>query len=354
MSIYIFNFITFYLYEIIIPKIKNRDKIITIVIGMQLLLLSCLRNISVGVDLGNYIPRFYIINETRWRDLFNIIDVVDFEFGYILFNKIVGIIYNNERFLLIIVSVIIVLRISKFIYYNSKIKWLSFFLFVTLGFWGNSLNIIRQFIAIAILLPAVNYITENKLKKFILNVIIAAFIHKTALIFLILYPLSKVKITKRYIFVVASICIILSKFSVDIINLIANFFNYNFYINDIGNGLGNGKGMFILLSSVLIVALIYKKYINEKDKNFNIYIHMIIISIVFNTLAFNFALMGRVMHYFTISMIILIPNVIFYMKEKIDKYIATYLVAFLSIYYYIFIILQKDLNVVVPYKFVWQ
>ncbi|MEL5898977.1 EpsG family protein, partial [Clostridium sporogenes] len=143
MDIYIISLIAISIFGIVRSK-----KLQTVLCGILLFSISAFRSTDIGIDLSNYIPYFYDFSNTPLQNLFN----SNLEYGYVLFNKIIGSIWLNERFLLITTSAFIIFFISKYIYENSKIPWFSFYLFVSLMFFGSTLNLLRQSMSIVLVL----------------------------------------------------------------------------------------------------------------------------------------------------------------------------------------------------------
>ncbi|WP_381426383.1 EpsG family protein [Sporosarcina thermotolerans] len=326
---------------------KNKDLIFIILISTQLILLSLLRDLNVGADTAVYVNRFHIIAQTAWERIFQLSDIVDFEIGFIILNKLIGIVWENESFFLAVTSSIIILSISKYIYKNSKIVWLSFVIFIAFGFWGMSLNTLRQFIAIALILPSIKYIKSRDLIKFVIHILIASFFHISALSFLIIYPLFKMKINKFYITLVICIGVAVNLFSTKIIYFLMGIFGYHLYVGRVGNG--SGTGMLLMLSLIAIAALLYRRSAIRNGEDYDLYIHILIVSILLNILALDFNLAGRAMIYFTIHCIILIPNIIYTIKPKMDRSVGIYIVLLGAMFYYL-IILTTDVGSVVPYQ----
>lgn len=351
MFIYILNLLAVCFWAVLITslKIKNKAMVFLVIISIQIFLLSALRHINVGADTGVYVRRFSIIADTYWGSIFDLSEVVDFEIGFIILNKLIGTVYDNERFFLVIISAIIIFSISKYIYKNSKIAWLSFFLFIALGFWGSSINVLRQFIAIAILLPTIKHVENRNLFKFVFHVIIASFFHISALAFFVIYPLSKIKITRLYITLIIIVGIITNFFAPNLLNYVIDFFGYQQHADRIGEG--SGTGMLVMLIMITIAALIYRKSAIRKGESYDIYIHILLVGLLLNILALNFDLAGRAMIYFTIHNIILIPNILYSINKKIDRFVGIYIVLVGTLYFYFFRLLPSDVSSVVPYMF---
>lgn len=374
INIYIFNLISILLYSGILLflneqrsinnkklyklKIYNYSDLLIIIITIQLFFISSLRSRQIGIDLKRYIPRFYLIARTEWGSMFSLRHKVDFEYGYILYNKIISIFFNHGQMLIVITSAIIMISFAYFIKKYSKIPWLSFFLFITLAFYGRSFNVLRQYIAMSILIFSIKYIKERQLLKFLICITIAMSIHTTAFVFIILYPMYNIRISYKYLISFSIFSSIIGFSSRYIIYFGLKYTQYDKFIQKIGSGLGNGtgEGMLIVLIGVIVGMLIFKNNFEHVDNNSRLWFHMLLIAIFFNILSLNLAVFERVMRYFMIAMIVSIPNTIYSVTDKKLKYIGIIAVLVLTSLYYFNIVMidYSSSSGIIPYRFMWQ
>lgn len=307
-----------------------------------LITILSVRKFTVGADLLTYISIFKNISKI------NILKY-DMEKGYLLFNKVANIFTNNERIYLIIVSILIIGMLSNYIYKNSKMIWLSFFLLVTLGYYEMSFNILRQILAMGIMLYSIDSIKERNIKKFLLIYIVGLNFHYTAGIFLILYIIYPLKINIYYNFIL--ILGILSNiiFGKEILNFILKILPkyYSRYGDKITSG--EGKIYFVFLLGVYVVGLIF---IKNKEK-LRIEYHMLALAILLQSISINFSLFVRTVQYFAISMIILIPNIIKKQKDIKIRYMGIICIILVTFFYFQ-INLDRNLSRIIPYLFYWE
>ena len=114
-----------------------------------------------------------------------------FEIGYVLLVKAISLLTNNPNYMFVIISFITLFGICVFVYKYSSIKWMSILLFISLGFYYTSFNMIRQFIAIAIVMLSYKYLIEKNFLKFFMIVLCASLFHMSALIFIPFYFISR-------------------------------------------------------------------------------------------------------------------------------------------------------------------
>lgn len=354
MSIYVGLLIIIIYISVLLKvmKLSNNNLVYTWIIGLILFIISVLRHSSVGTDLHVYIRRFYEVHESEFSGLSRFNELWGFEYGYLYFSRIISSFLANDRLLIFIVGFIIIFIFSYFFYKYSQMIWLSFFLFISLMFFGTSLNLLRLFIAVSICLISIKYIINRNLIKFLLLVVIAYLFHTSAIIFVLLYPLSKVKISIRYLSILFVLGVFFYLFGGVLLNNIISRLHYVRYASDIGSG--DGTGMLILLLTILITALLFKKNnIVQEDPYFNLWIHMILLSLLFNILSLHLWIAARLMWYFKPAMLIILPNMFASIKDKKISIYASLSTAILSLVYF-YLVNRSDNAGVLPYLFFWN
>ena len=344
----------------------RRDKIYLLFTMGLFLVLSALRSEYVGNDTDNYI---YLFNEVKFNGINTLTE--RYEFGYLLMNDIISKISSNPQAILIVTSIFIFIGHSKFIFKYSENKWLSVYMFFTLIYFGFSMSGIRQAIAIVILFVAYGYMIDNKKIKFLISVIVATMFHNTAILFIIAYPISKLKCNKKTILLVTMFTIIfyfifpvISKLSMSV------FPRFNYYL---GSEYFNGQvrsssilNLIIFLSIFIFSSCIkynHRESVNlsklnmsqdkiEKCRNSEMMLLLTSISIMFLSLKLN--ILDRVAMYFHIYCIIILPNSINMIKNKNYR-----IVIIIGIIYFLFIysttikIIRPEWQSIFPYTFYW-
>lgn len=354
MTIYLLNIALLCLWGIILYKKKNGDKYYCLIITTQLLFLSCVRSIQTGGDLISYKLGFDAVQSISWDKLYTLKGISfygNIETGWHYLAKALSLIANNFRIVIVFNGALLMTIIGLFIYQNSRCKWLSFYLFITLGYYGHSLSAIRQYLAISILIISMNFVKKRKLLSFLACIFLASLFHKTALCFAIVYLYPMFKLTKKYWCISAIFAFISLLASKPILNLIINLAGYESYRKYIGNG--NGEGMLLMLSAYLIIVVIYRKQLQKTEKNYTLYISMLVTAIILNISALQFLLMGRLMEYFHIILIILLPNTLACIQNYRTKYVGTLIICLLTLIYYLLFICRLDTSGLIPYRFMW-
>lgn len=185
------------------PESLNRDrqrKKFIIFITFFLILQSGLRNVAIGADTYEYSKRFAYYGYCSWNTLFedflNTIVGVGRDAGYGLINKAVYSVSSEFQVFLFAVAIFFFSILGRFIYrYTSSVSQVFLILCFYQMFFYTFFSItgIRQTIAVGFTLWSFEYVDKRKVLPFLLLVLLAATIHKTALIFIPFYWLAKVK-----------------------------------------------------------------------------------------------------------------------------------------------------------------
>lgn len=323
------------------PKIK---KYYYFLICLLIFLVSSFRNELIGNDTIQYLRFFDLINGAN---LNHYIDNGYFEVGYIYINYFIKLISDSKLFFLTITSAFIYFGIFRFIYKNSKNEFMSLLLFVLLLYFFESMSAIRQYLAISIILLSFDNIRNKKLIKYIISVVLALLIHKSAIICILLYFVYNIKIDKKTKFILLFITLLLSLVGANFISSILLRFNfYTSYLDRLGTiKLASFIGMIINILIYLFVS-----FRHTKDKESEFFINVAFISMLLSILTLNFSILGRLSLYFEIFSLISIVNSIFSIKTVKNRLLfSIILLTCCFSYMYVIVVLRPDWYMVFPY-----
>lgn len=208
------------------------------------------RGETIGMDTSNYIRHF---EELR---LFKMNYDERIEIGYVYLVKYISSCFDSVRWLFVLTAFFTCLSIGQFIYRTAKDPSLALLFFVTLGLFQFALSGIRQTIAISITLWLYPYIKHQQLLKFTVGIIVASLFHKSAFLFFPAYIMAQQHISTKLIFFellsFAFIFLVADK----LLLLAADTMNYNYGIEETGNG-------YIFFCIVLLISIF--GLINKND-----------------------------------------------------------------------------------------
>lgn len=334
---------------IILPIFKMSKKNYCIIIGLAMTLIVGFRDINLGMNDTSliYLPIFTELSKLSITDAFYFIKNSNIEVVFYMLTRLYLIIANNYRIYLIILAIPLNFFVSRFIYKYSKIPFLSFIIFFSLNYFAIEFTLLKHCIALSILILSYDYVIKKDLKKFILAVILASFFHRTALAFLIVYPLSNFKAGYKNIVAIATslfASITLGKSILRFLISIIDLKHYSKYINAESDTL---TFFFLNLVIFLFVILFFKKY--RKEKEYNTLMNTYTIGICISAFTIIIGEAGRMSTYFTIYSLLLIPNAINVMENKRNRNIIIIIFSFLLIMY--FFLFTMNNNMIYPYIF---
>lgn len=289
-----------------------------------------------GYDIYNYYYFFERTPSLYNLNFNNIIEengILGGDIGYLLVNSIIKTLGFNFFGATLLISVGFYLSLFFFFKRYDVNVLLCLIFFFYKAFLDLTFVYMRQCIAVAIALVAFNFLSKSKVIPYIILIFIAATMHFSALVLLILIPLQKVKLTKKRLIII-SIVFLLS-YSVVFMNI--KVFTY---ISGIFSFLGGSASLkidsaaglndlyastttsflhlfeFLLLDFLLILS--FDKIEHSKRNDTIIWIFLCVLPIY--TIFANEEIFIRMKYYF-----ILAYPIVFYLTistyKKINKYI---------------------------------
>lgn len=189
-----------YLYSRAYAGSLNQDRVrrnYIIFVSIILILQSALRNLAVGADTYAYYLIFEDIKNWGWSDIWNkfrevYVEKAGKDAGYTLLQKTFQIFSGSYHVFLFAIAAFFFYAFGKVVYNNTeKISNVVFayILYLSLFYSFFSITGLRQTIATSILLLGLTHIRNKKPVLFLLYCMLAFFVHKSAAIFILIYPL---------------------------------------------------------------------------------------------------------------------------------------------------------------------
>lgn len=332
----------------------KQKKIFLVLTCIELIIFTGLRATNIGADTTVYLSALNYYKALPHNEILGakLVYPFDFEIGYFVFTKICAFISLSETAFLNVIAIIIYVPIFKFIYDYSENPLISLLVYFAFGCFEYSLGVFRQMIALSICVTGFKHVMNRNFLKYLFYIIFAMMFHTTAIIALPIYWIKNINLSNKLsVFFTTEIFFIL--FSRSFVTLsIKVFSKYSGYINGKYDISGGSYTMLILLNIIFIFA--YYKYYMKKEKIDNVTdmsIKSIMIAILLQILGYSMGIFGRIVPYYSIYLVILIPGLIKVLMRK-----NTILVHFCSVFILVFIfyILTKNGVNLNPYRFIWS
>ena len=273
--------------------------------------------INYGSDLNNYYRLFDRAITLESFEAFYATSTM--ETGFLLLNWLIARVIKWPQFIIFFQAAFCIGVTLRFIYKYSEDVLLSVLGFMSFGLMQFYLTGFRQSFAIAICLIALEFAFKKKFIAFIVSVLIAASIHQTAIVFIPVYWIVKIGLTKLYALVDLIAILILSQIVPRIISLGNEVFDKEYQGAFAGNSLGGIINIFIGLMVVAVMFYqsdrykkpnITEKGINIQNQSLSGFFHLTVIGTGIYSLRYQALVLERISLYFTPRLFILLPHVI--------------------------------------------
>lgn len=273
-------------------------------------LLYCCRKPNIGTDTFVYLSVFSNIskNMTSFSDNLN----SNLERGYVNLVYIISkITHNRTLFLFFIASIIygnILYCINKFCRNNYSIFIVSLF-FILSQFFFETTNLMRQMIAVSIILNAYYFLYKRKYILYFSIIFLCYYFHKSSIICLFVPFLRLFKLNKKTIKFYFCILLFLTFFGVKFLYVIIQilFPEYaGYFVNSSAYGIapiGFKLGSLLNLIIQLCFVLYYHKNIDYNNELLCFYFRIYLIGTLCTACSVMFAPFVRLAFYFTSSFI---------------------------------------------------
>lgn len=335
-----------------------------ILLSIPMFLLSAFRDTSIGPDTISYYYSFNYIS--NYSSLSEAIASSRMEPGYVALNyffSYLGLTYFHMQ---IVISAFVIGSIAYFVYLYSDSVAFSFFLFLANNLLFGTMNVVRMWIAVSILLFSIRPIQSGKVLQFCFMIMIASLFHYSSLIFLLLYPFTKIKINFKKIAVSFLISVLICVFAIPFFTYLTNKIgNYSNYVNSTRFDTSDNIAVKISLAISIcffILATYTKCWIDndgghegksgkQKFYIFSLAYSAMIISVCIDLIGLSNNIMGRIGYYFSVYNLILIPHSIFLIYKPKNRRIMTFLILLLlSLKFIIIMKFRPEWFMVTPYK----
>lgn len=301
----------------------NAKLIYCIICSVALVAIAGLRQPSI--DFGDdkmYMHNFEYVQNHDFPKVFDQYKKLDTEPIFYLGMKVVSLVSTNYNVILIICAIPVVLAISWMIYKRSKMPVMSYLVFACAFFYLWSLVILRQGVAMGAIVVGIEFLSRKKYLRFIIAVIIATLFHRTALVFLLVLPLSFIPYSKKGMLVFGLASVIILLFGEQIVNgvlqLFSGMWHYRAYLTR-EESFGNWRQIlkYIIYTAMTIMVIVFAKH-ETKTKNSTL-IYSCLAGCLLCALSPFFAETFRLGLYFMIPIVILLPNAVSEIEKSKKK-----------------------------------
>lgn len=316
--------------------------------------ISGFRN-GVGTDFDNYV-KIYDQLYYQYPSIFSAIIDSRFEPGWVILNYLVRYIFDDVQFLFIITALLTWTFSFKAIYDNKKYISVGLSVLILLcTLYNMSFNIVRQILAVSIIMLSIKPMLDNRKWKFILIVLFASSFHYSALIFLPAYWIVDSKTEDRgllkRIFIpllaIGFVFLFQPIFSF-LTNNIDAFSAYSLYSIEFSGF--SIPAILLKLPVVLLIIINYKK-LKAKNNIMHKLSILYIIGLILTLLSSYSPYLNRVSFFYDVTQVFIVPAIIKAQTNKYEKFLYTYVIVIYYLARFTYFYLFMGDGGTIPYNF---
>lgn len=332
-------------------EIKKRKRI-AIWISSTVILMLALRHPSMGIDLGyknwyGYLPSFKDLSQVSWINILKMKSYLNYEKGYIIYNKIIAIISNDYQCLLAFSALLSLASIGFIFYKLSDDQAFSWIVYLGLPCFLMCYSGLRQAIAIGICIFSFYFVNKKEKIKFILTVLIAMSFHYTACVCFLLYPLFWLKLKKTQRFGAVIIPLSFYIFRVPLfIRLYPLLKDDTIEVEE--------NGAITLFIVFLFIYMFCCFFLKTDDQISGGCLNIFLVACCCQAFGSINMIAQRVGFYFMIPIAISLSNIIDQIEEEKTKLVLKMLIESIFIVYGLYAIMTSTWAMANPYHFFWS
>ena len=300
--------------------------------------------LNVGNDYAKYVEFMHLVNCDAY---------VPTEFG---FNWIVKLLYGIsgfENYLLVFAffAFFTILIFLAAIYRQADSFGFSFFLFMAFGYYFQSFNTVRYYLALAVALYAIPYVLKKEWGKFFILILLGATLHKSLLVVIPLYILAALPWKKWQLAIVGVFCstfFFMQDFYLRLVVFLYPTYEDTEYLEGGTSYINIARCLAILILSLLL----YKKTVKDSKRN-RFYFYCNLGALVMYVCCSFLPIISRIGYYLTITHIFFLPALLNGIENrKLKKLMTAGVVAAAILYFAIFILMKagNDGLRILPYE----
>lgn len=328
------------------------ENILILINSVVFAMLFFLRSERVGTDYISYLYLSDVLSTMSFEDTWEFAQNTNMESFFVFVTKVIENIFSDSYIVMLVWYILFLIFLVYFIKKESPNILLSFWIFYSWGMFNQSLNIMRQYLAVGILLVGVVYLSKKNIHFFLIAIVLAFFLHHSAVVAVLLYIAYLFRKNARmFSLSIVFGSVLLFLYMNNLMSILGTvlggvFDKYTGYDNFDGS---SGIGLVVNSIIFLFYYIFYDKVSKDLD---SAYIWLCSASLVLgmNIISMGNPVMSRLVIYFKIMLVASIPCYFNYLfKGKREKFIALNIVAIISGIYYISLMYATNLYETIPY-----
>lgn len=332
-------------------SLEQKRRRTAVIPALLLILVFGLRHPSMGWDLGygkqgGYLWSFKMISKYSLHELFKLGGWLNYEWGYIFYNKLLGYISYSEQWLLFVSAVLSFLPIAVLFAKCSRNIEFSYIVYMGLPCFLMPFSGVRQGIAIAISALATVSICNKDRKRFLITMLIAALFHSSAAIYLLAYPLYYWRPPKDIRILMVAFLGVIYAARYRIFGVASKLFREN--------AVADNNNAFMLLLVFVLIFIFCQVFCRNEDESSIGFLNIFYFACICQCFGGVYSIAMRVGYYFMPSVAVALPNILTSIPDQKDRRVLQFIIILIFIIYGIYALEHSSWPMANPYHFFWQ
>lgn len=287
----------------------KRNKQYIIVAALILFGICAMRGVRVGADLGRYETYYYTCSQLDFVGIFAEYqwDNIGFYFLMKIHQEIFGYDFHGFLFALAVFEGIV---FAKVVYKYSVNPYMSFLMYMALGYYVFIYSGLKQALATAFIYLAFDAIIEHKKIKFAIYVALAVSVHFPAIIFIPAYYIAYRKLSIKMIAVYIISTIVVFVFREQIFIYMTDVYDSVVSTTQIG-----GVGEKVLMMLIFLIGGYLLRVPDGKNKVYLATFNIIVVATLLQLFAVYGNVFERLADYYFVFVVLFLPFVF----EKMER-----------------------------------
>lgn len=326
-----------------------------ILVGITLTIIGGARGFGVSYDGTTYAKIFEKFAASAWIPPQKYTFFI--EYGFYVLCKLIATLGGTARTMFWVTSAFIAVSACVFIYQNTRQTLFATVILLSFPFFYTSFDLIRYYLASSIVLLAFQHAKKRSFFAYACLIVLACMFHKTAIIFLALYFLPKIRWNSFTVFLLGGCTLTVSAFAHPLAVFLSRIFqDYTSYVSGMNQDwIGSFAGGIKTAGMYLVVACISGfAYENLMKKNSaqNQHLGYIVLtsalSVVFVTSRIAIRLLVTMLPFMSVGLAELLQIEV--SKDARLQVFLQYITVILCVAYHSFLIMNNWQHIV-PYSF---
>ena len=312
-----------------------------------LFFLTAFRSRYVGTDTTNYIMMFRRFSSWSFAK-----NATYKEPAFAILCKLISVFTKEYQVLFVVVAIISIVPVALVYYQEVEYPMTTIALLMSISNFYMFFSGMRQSIAISLGMIAFMFTRKKKIIPFLLIAVLAFLFHRTALILFLMYPLYRLRLVKKSLFVVVPVMVLIFIFNKPIFAALQGIISD---YEGVGNTDTGAFTMLFLLIAFSVFSFIIPKDTNLDEVSIGMRNFLLMATVVQMFVPLNTFVM-RMGYYYMIFLPLVIPKMIVNTSVRWRQFaiISHYVIlVFFAVRFFISAPTMNALNIF-PYSFFWE